>query len=182
MGSGDLRGAEHLGALLRSQSGLAVKVQLLSAEGRPAWPLENRRLEQRFEDALGAALTVSTRPAFVAGETATWCDRRASRDLWDLWALSRIGAFEPDVVDLYRRFGPTNKLPRELTSHERTLFIHQGVRHAEKTTPATGAQREQIIARMPERRPNHLLAADPRRADRRRHHHRLRTRRLMSSG
>ena len=102
---------EHLGAVLRSQSGLAVKVQLLSAEGRPAWPLENRQLEQRYEDALGAELTVPTRPAFVAGKTVTWCDRRASRDLWDLWALNRIGAFEPDVADLYRRFGPTNKLP-----------------------------------------------------------------------
>ena len=54
-----------------------------------------------------------TRPAFVAGKTATWCDRRASRDLWDLWALNRIGAFEPEVANLYRRFGPTNKLPGE---------------------------------------------------------------------
>ncbi|AMY52399.1 hypothetical protein A3L23_01047 [Rhodococcoides fascians D188] len=105
---------EHLGAVVRSQSGLAVKVQLLSAEGRPAWPLENRQLEQRYEEALGAELTVPTRPAFVAGKTATWCDRRASRDLWDLWALNRNGASEPEVADLYRRFGPTNKLPGEL--------------------------------------------------------------------
>ncbi|CCQ18021.1 putative uncharacterized protein [Rhodococcus sp. AW25M09] len=105
---------ERLGAVVRSQSGLAVKVQLLSAEGRPAWPLENRRLEQRFEDAPGAELTVPTQPAFVAGKTVTWCERRASRDLWDLWALNCIGAFEPEVADLYRRFGPTNKLPGEL--------------------------------------------------------------------
>ncbi|MGB3171767.1 MAG: nucleotidyl transferase AbiEii/AbiGii toxin family protein [Rhodococcus sp. (in: high G+C Gram-positive bacteria)] len=54
-------------------------------------------------------MRVPTRPAFVAGKTATWCDRRASRDLWDLWALSRIDAFEPEVADLYRNFGPTNK-------------------------------------------------------------------------
>ncbi|MDJ0396631.1 nucleotidyl transferase AbiEii/AbiGii toxin family protein [Rhodococcus sp. G-MC3] len=104
---------EHLGAVLRSQSGLAVKVQLLSAEGRPAWPQESRQLEQRYEDAPHAELTVPVLPAFVAGKTATWCDRRASRDLWDLWALNRIGAFKPEVADLYRRFGPTNKLPGE---------------------------------------------------------------------
>lgn len=102
---------EHLGAVLRSQSGLAVKVQLLSAEGRPAWPLEHRQLEQRYEDAPRAELTVPTRPAFVAGKTATWCDRRTPRDLWNLSVLSRIGAFETEVADMYRRFGPTKKLP-----------------------------------------------------------------------
>lgn len=61
-----------------------------------------------------AELTVPTQPAFVAGKTVTWCERRASRDLWDLWALNCIGAFRPEVADLYRRFGPTNKLPGEL--------------------------------------------------------------------
>ncbi|WP_256895655.1 nucleotidyl transferase AbiEii/AbiGii toxin family protein [Rhodococcus sp. 1163] len=99
---------EHIGAVLRSQSGLSVKVQLLSAEGRPSWPVEFRRLEQRYGDAPQAELTVPTRPAFVAGKTATWCDRRPPRDLWDLWALDGIGAFAPEVADLYRRFGPTN--------------------------------------------------------------------------
>ncbi|MDR6909069.1 hypothetical protein J2W54_000480 [Rhodococcus fascians] len=45
---------------------------------------ENWQLEQRYEDALGAELTVPNLPAFVVGKTASWCDWRASRDLWDL--------------------------------------------------------------------------------------------------
>lgn len=86
---------------------------MLSTKGRPTWPLERRQLEQRYGDAPPAELLVPTLAAFVAGKTVTWCDRRASRDLWDLWALDRIGAFEPDVADLHLRFGPTNKLPGE---------------------------------------------------------------------
>ncbi|MGW4635958.1 hypothetical protein [Nocardia sp. NPDC004415] len=37
--------------------------------------------------------------------------RRASRDLWDLWALSAIGAIDSTAGTLYRRHGPTNRLP-----------------------------------------------------------------------
>jgi hypothetical protein len=50
-------------------------------------------------------------PAFAASKTATWADRRAPRDLWDLWALSRIGAIDAAALGLYRRFGPTNQTP-----------------------------------------------------------------------
>ena len=58
-----------------------------------------------------------TLPAFAASKTATWFDRRASRDLWDLWALDQIGAIDTEAEKLYRRLGPTNKPPalRELT-------------------------------------------------------------------
>ncbi len=41
----------------------------------------------------------------------TWVDRRATRDLWDLWALNRIGAIDAAALELYRRFGPTNQPP-----------------------------------------------------------------------
>lgn len=102
---------EHLGGVLRAPSGLTVKVQLLSPQGRPRWPLETHQLEQRYKDAPAAALLVPTRAAFVAGKTATWCDRRTPRDLWDLWALSNIGAVDTAAADLYRKFGPTNQLP-----------------------------------------------------------------------
>ena len=100
-------GAAHL----RSASGVSVKIQLLSARGRSVWPTEPRDLEQRYSDVPPAELLVPTLPAFVAGKTATWHDRRASRDLWDLWALNDIGAIDGAAGVLYRRYGPTNRLP-----------------------------------------------------------------------
>ncbi|MFD6393179.1 nucleotidyl transferase AbiEii/AbiGii toxin family protein [Nocardia sp. NPDC060259] len=101
----------HRSRHLRSASGVSVKIQLLSARGRPAWPTELRDLEQRYSDVPPAELLVPTLPAFVAGKTATWHDRRASRDLWDLWALNDIGAIDSAAGALYRRYGPTNRLP-----------------------------------------------------------------------
>ncbi|WP_405179547.1 nucleotidyl transferase AbiEii/AbiGii toxin family protein [Nocardia sp. NBC_01377] len=98
-------------ANLRSASGVSVKIQLLSGRGRTVWPTELRRLEQRYSDAGPAELLVPTLPAFVAGKTATWHDRRASRDLWDLWALSGIGAIDGAAGVLYKRRGPTNRFP-----------------------------------------------------------------------
>ncbi|MEV6427971.1 nucleotidyl transferase AbiEii/AbiGii toxin family protein [Nocardia sp. NPDC051463] len=98
-------------ANLRSASGVSVKIQLLSARGRTVWPTELRDLEQRYSDVSPAELFVPTLPAFVAGKTATWHDRRAARDLWDLWALSDIGAIDGTAGALYRRCGPTNRLP-----------------------------------------------------------------------
>ncbi|MEV0075872.1 nucleotidyl transferase AbiEii/AbiGii toxin family protein [Nocardia neocaledoniensis] len=98
-------------ALLRSASGVSLKIQLLSARGRPTWPTELRELEQRYSDVPPAELLVPTLPAFVAGKTATWHDRRASRDLWDLWALNNIGAIDGAAGALYRKHGPTNRLP-----------------------------------------------------------------------
>lgn len=52
-----------------------------------------------------------TLAAFAASKTATWFDRHAARDLWDLWALDRIGAIDAEAAALYRRLGPTNRPP-----------------------------------------------------------------------
>lgn len=98
-------------AVLRSAAGISVRIQLLSARGRVLWPTERRSLEQRYWDAPTAELIVPTLPAFAASKTATWADRRAPRDLWDLWALSRIGAIDAAAAGLYRQFGPTNQPP-----------------------------------------------------------------------
>jgi predicted nucleotidyltransferase component of viral defense system len=100
-------------AILRSAGGISVRIQLLSARDRVLWPTERRNLEQRYRDAPTAELIVPTLPAFAASKTATWADRRAPRDLWDLWALSRIGAIDAAALELYRRFGPTNQTPGE---------------------------------------------------------------------
>lgn len=98
-------------AVLRSAAGLSVKIQLLSSRDRTVWPAEARELEQRYSDCPPARLLVPTLPAFAAAKTATWHDRRASRDLWDLWALSTIGGIDSTAGELYRRLGPTNRLP-----------------------------------------------------------------------
>ncbi len=96
---------------LRSTAGIVVRIQLLSARDRVLWPTERRPVEQRYRDAPVAELTVPTLPAFAASKTATWADRRAPRHLWDLSALNRIGAIDAGALELYRRFGPTNRPP-----------------------------------------------------------------------
>jgi predicted nucleotidyltransferase component of viral defense system len=103
--------ANTVAAILRSSTRIVVRIQLLSAHGRLLWPTERRSLEQRYRDAPPAELTVPTLPAFVASKTVTWADRHAPRDLWDLWALNRIGAIDAAALKLYRRYGPTNQPP-----------------------------------------------------------------------
>ena len=96
-----------LPAVLRSPSGLGVRIQLLSARDRVVWPSERRVLVQRYADAPAAELLVPTLPAFAASKTSTWADRKGARDLWDLWALSELGAIDREAAHLYRRYGPT---------------------------------------------------------------------------
>lgn len=99
--------------LLRPADGRPVRLQLLSAGGRVVWPTERRTLFQRYANAPVAELLVPTLPTFAASKTATWTDRRAARDLWDLWALSGVGAIDADAASLFRRYGPTNKAPTQ---------------------------------------------------------------------
>jgi predicted nucleotidyltransferase component of viral defense system len=98
-------------AILRTSDGLTVRLQLLSSHDRTVWPTERRSLIQRYADAPAAELLVPTLPAFVASKTATWVDRHAARDLWDLWAMNRMGAIDAVAEVLYRRYGPTNRPP-----------------------------------------------------------------------
>lgn len=69
------------------------------------WPTEMRLLTQRYRDVAPANLRVPTRYAFAAGKAATWHDRRAPRDLWDLWALSLVGAIKDEVHAVRKTFG-----------------------------------------------------------------------------
>jgi predicted nucleotidyltransferase component of viral defense system len=98
-------------AILRSPSGLSVRIQLLSSRDRVVWPSERRVLVQRYTDAPIAELLVPTLPAVAASKTSTWADRQSARDLWDLWALSELGAIDQQAANLYRRRGPTNRPP-----------------------------------------------------------------------
>ncbi len=98
-------------ALLRTVDGLTVRVQLLSSTGYPPWPTEVRSLHQRYRDAPPARLRVLTRAGFAAAKAVAWHDRAAPRDLYDLWALTGIGALDAEVAELWRRFGPTGRAP-----------------------------------------------------------------------
>ena len=84
---------------------------MLSARDTIVWPSERRVLVQRYADAPAAELLVPTLPAFAASKTSTWADRKGARDLWDLWALSELGAIDRKAAHLYRRYGPTNRPP-----------------------------------------------------------------------
>ncbi|KHO23779.1 hypothetical protein QQ44_16395 [Mycolicibacterium setense] len=103
--------ADTLPVVLRPLDGNPVRLQLLSPRDRVVWPTERRDLVQRYADAPPATLNVPTLPAFAASKTATWADRHAARDLWDLWALSELGAIDNTAAVLFRRYGPTNKAP-----------------------------------------------------------------------
>jgi predicted nucleotidyltransferase component of viral defense system len=97
---------------LRTDDGIAVRVQLLSAIGYPPWPTELVTLHQRYDDAPPAALRVPTRDAFAAWKTVAWMDRAAARDLWDLWALAGIDALTPAAARLFAMHGPTLAPPK----------------------------------------------------------------------
>jgi len=60
-----------------------------------------------ISDAPPARLRVPNLPAFAAWKTAAWAERRAARDLFDLWSLAQVGPITEEAAKLYRRFGPT---------------------------------------------------------------------------
>lgn len=53
-----------------------------------------------------------TLPAFAATKTAAWHDRRAPRDLYDLWGLARLGALDMHAAELFATLGPTGQPPQ----------------------------------------------------------------------
>lgn len=83
-----------------------IQIQLLSRTGYPAWPSELRRIEQRYSDAPPARLRVLTPPAFAASKLSAWNDRRAARDLYDLWAMASNGTIDAEAARLFSRYGP----------------------------------------------------------------------------
>jgi hypothetical protein len=45
-------------------------------------------------------------------KTTAWADRRAARDLYDLYLLAELGAIDPTAAELFARFGPTGRPPQ----------------------------------------------------------------------
>jgi Nucleotidyl transferase AbiEii toxin, Type IV TA system len=93
-------------ALLRTDDGLNLRVQLLGGAGYAPWPTREVDLHQRYSDAPPARLTTYTAAAFVADKTCAWLERTASRDLYDLYLLARAGFVTPEAGALFMRHGP----------------------------------------------------------------------------
>jgi predicted nucleotidyltransferase component of viral defense system len=99
-------------AVAVTSDGIAIKIQLLRGTRYEPWPTETREIEQRYRDAPPAILRVPTLLAFAGWKTAAWLDRGAARDLYDLWALDRVGALNAESAALFATHGPTNSPPR----------------------------------------------------------------------
>ena len=99
-------------AVLLAGEALGVQVQLVPGAGY-LWPTEVRAIEQRYADAPPARLRTLTASGFAAAKLAAWMDRRASRDLYDMWALAERGHIGSDAMDVFTRFGPTARAPED---------------------------------------------------------------------
>ena len=99
-------------AVAVTPDGIAITIQLLRGAGYEPWPTETREIEQRYRDAPPAILRVPTLQAFAGWKTAAWMDRHAARDLYDLWALDKVGALTAESAALFATHGPTSSPPR----------------------------------------------------------------------
>lgn len=66
---------------------------------------------RRLAHLVGADDLARVRDRLGARRNVHCLDRHAARDLWDLWALTHLGAIDTAAKDLYRRYGPTNRPP-----------------------------------------------------------------------
>lgn len=85
-------------AVAVTSDSVQIKIQLLNRQGYEPWPTEERSIEQRYSDVHPASLVVPTRDAFIGWKTASWLDRAASRDLYDLNALAESGGYTSESV------------------------------------------------------------------------------------
>ncbi|MGZ4558041.1 MAG: nucleotidyl transferase AbiEii/AbiGii toxin family protein [Mycobacteriaceae bacterium] len=99
-------------AVAVTPDGIAITIQLLRGTRYEPWPTETREIEQRYRDAPPATLRVPTLLSFAGWKTAAWMDRGAARDLYDLWALNKVGALNAESAALFATHGPTNSPPR----------------------------------------------------------------------
>ncbi|GAA3661653.1 nucleotidyl transferase AbiEii/AbiGii toxin family protein [Microbacterium marinilacus] len=126
-----IRSTDHPAPSVMQVADIRIQIQLLSCQGYPDWPTELVDIEQRYSDAPPARMRVLTAPAFVASKLASWNDRGASRDLYDLWALAKAGKIDAAAAELFGRHGPYTgvsgvsfeRLPSE--SEWRAALAHQ---------------------------------------------------------
>lgn len=149
-----LREARHPEPTVVQVGDARVQIQLLAAEGYPAWPTEIVDLHQRYSDAPPARMRVLTAPAFVAAKLSAWNDRHAPRDLYDLWALGEAGLIDSDALRLFGRFGSYTSAAKTTfeplpSDREWSLALeHQGVVRLGPQA-AAGAVRQAIESALP---------------------------------
>ncbi|WP_448629871.1 nucleotidyl transferase AbiEii/AbiGii toxin family protein [Cellulomonas soli] len=97
-GPREARDAEDI--TLTTGTGAVIKFQLVDTSGRPPWPTVLEPILQRYPDAPPATLRVPTPDAAVAMKMSAWFDRRAERDLFDLWAMATRGLITPQALTL----------------------------------------------------------------------------------
>jgi predicted nucleotidyltransferase component of viral defense system len=76
-------------------------------------PNQTADLEQRHSDAPPARMAVLTAPGAAAAKLSAWSERRAPRDLYDLWALADRGLITPEAVAVFVTRGPFGQPPSE---------------------------------------------------------------------
>lgn len=93
---------------------VSVRIQLLDGRHYAAWPRRVSTVSQRYSGLPDVELTTYSPEGFAGAKTTAWCDttRNAPRDLYDLWALAQAGYLTADAARVYRRYGPTGRLPR----------------------------------------------------------------------
>lgn len=122
-----------------------VRFQLLTGASYPPWPRQVRPLHQRYSDAPPASLCTLSTPAFVASKLAAWHDRRAARDLYDLWALGVSGCFDAEAAELFARLGPVGRAvptfdPPPTSDAWVAALAHQGRLRVTAAEAARGVQ------------------------------------------
>ncbi|SJN16925.1 hypothetical protein FM104_01135 [Microbacterium esteraromaticum] len=108
----DIASTGHSDPSVMDVGDVRIQIQLLSSEGYPAWPTEVRSLTQRYSDAPLARMRVLTAPAFAAAKLSAWVDRGAPRDLYDMWALARLGMIDEEAKRLFAKYGPITSSTR----------------------------------------------------------------------
>lgn len=109
-------------AVLSVPDGTSVQIQLLSGTGY-SWPTQTAAIEQRYADAPAARLRTLTADGFAAAKLTAWLDRRAARDLYDLWAMSERGLIGPSAVEVFTRL--------QVTAGQALLTVRQAWADAE---------------------------------------------------
>ncbi|MCZ4277437.1 DUF3560 domain-containing protein [Rhodococcoides yunnanense] len=142
---------------------LAAKAERRSSQAEQAWDAEQRAVDKlppggepiksghhsegRHRRDIAKAHN-ATRKAIDATDAAKDAQRRAESA-----AITTRARYNPETVanriDTLRAEQRADQ--RLLDGHERTLFVHHGIRHTEKTTAVEGDYRETVLARMSER-------------------------------
>jgi predicted nucleotidyltransferase component of viral defense system len=118
-------------ALLNCDPSIKIKVQVLDAVSR-GWqkiPVKISQIHQRYSDVPQTKMHTPTFDGFVAMKALAWFDRRAARDLFDLGALSRVGAVTDVardlIVDLLGYQLSTSMMDRGVSGDWQVELAHQ---------------------------------------------------------